>query len=79
MKVKTRVMLYRSGNKRCSGAVRLEECECGPAGEEGRGEVGASARYGTPGPSVSALLEKNKMTYNRTEFSLTIFSKSTEN
>ncbi len=35
-------------------AVRLEQCECGPAGGEGRGDIRApSAQYGTTGPSVS--------------------------
>ncbi len=37
-----------------AGAVRLEQCECRPAGERGGGDNGAAAQYGTTGPSVSA-------------------------
>ncbi len=37
VQVKILVTLCRSGNLSCSGAVRLERCECGPARERGGG------------------------------------------
>ncbi len=53
MWVKIQVALCRSGS---SGTVRLEQCEGGPAGGEGRGDIRALARCGTTGPSVSVSL-----------------------